>query len=559
MRNLFTGKQHLEHSRRDININQGFFRRCTVWVEAALLALTAACTLDIKPQALSDPRDAGIADTNRPDVDTTTCKRDCDGDGKPDTGRDAGSTDAKPVGVDIGQPDAGCPPVLCPLPDAGVDAGPDVGQDAGRDAGRDAGDICPLICPGDAGQDVGTDAGVDAGRDAGVDAGADAGQDAGPGDAGPVIIPYCSDPDGLDLTVQGTTEVGDLIDGVPNPAATVTDACEGDAVREFHCEGDVIAESVLPCPGEEVCVEGVCAPLPWWNPSWLFCRQIAIAGDFPEEHQHLLLLNPAIFNYANTNPDLTDLRFLEGTCDDPDLALGVLAAWAESIDVAGESKIWFKTITPNVATVAVYYGNPVALNIFDPIAVFEFFDGFDAIGEWASLPGGTPCSVAGGLATCGTGQSLYHSLSYLSDEFRGLAVESSVNLSVDIPPTSTGAFGMDQAEDANWQSFGHSLSLQDPPFLNLLRFGSRSLIPGLNRVAGRFVIGGVAIIRDDLAYGYDDSGNIVSSVTDIPTGVIPLHPFIAEDVSPSTYDWIRIRRYIDPEPTSLLGEEQEAP
>ncbi|MBS3068350.1 hypothetical protein J4450_06600, partial [Candidatus Micrarchaeota archaeon] len=79
------------------------------------------------------------------------------------------------------------------------------------------------------------------------------------------------------------------------------------------------------------------------------------------------------------------------------------------------------------------------------------------------------------------------------------------------------------------------------------------------RVAGRFVIGGVAIIRDDLAYGYDDSGNIVSSVTDIPTGVIPLHPFIAEDVSPSIYDWIRIRRYVDPEPTTSLGEEQGAP
>jgi hypothetical protein len=136
----------------------------------------------------------------------------------------------------------------------------------------------------------------------------------------------------------------------------------------------------------------------WWDTNWKYCRQIKISGATPSGYSLAVDLDPVFFDHTHTNADLSDVRFLEGTCSNPDTVTGVLPAWVEKVDPAKGSKIWFKMQTANIVNIAMYYGNTLASNIFDGNNVFPLFDSFDGssldLSKWVFK--GT-CNVASGL------------------------------------------------------------------------------------------------------------------------------------------------------------------
>ena len=115
------------------------------------------------------------------------------------------------------------------------------------------------------------------------------------------------------------------------------------------------------------------APKPWWDPNWQYCRKVSLFSSFPEDYSHKITLADPGFDYAHVKADLADLRFLEGTCETPDLGIGVLGSWDEAVSNPGTSLIWFKTKTPNIPSIAMYYGNPNAANIFNGNSAFIAF------------------------------------------------------------------------------------------------------------------------------------------------------------------------------------------
>ena len=115
------------------------------------------------------------------------------------------------------------------------------------------------------------------------------------------------------------------------------------------------------------------APKPWWDSNWLYCRKINLFNSFPDDYSHKITLADPGFDYSHVKADLADLRFLEGTCETPDLGVGILGSWDEAVNNPGTSLVWFKTKTPDIPSIAMYYGNPNAANIFNGNSAFIAF------------------------------------------------------------------------------------------------------------------------------------------------------------------------------------------
>ena len=96
-------------------------------------------------------------------------------------------------------------------------------------------------------------------------------------------------------------------------------------------------------------------------------------GGALSDHQVLVTLNTSNFDYSKTNPDGSDIRFVDG---DNTVALNY---WIEEWNIAGDSRIW--VAVPGVdgsgsTTIYMYYGNFGASDASDGDATFEFFDDF---------------------------------------------------------------------------------------------------------------------------------------------------------------------------------------
>jgi hypothetical protein len=115
-------------------------------------------------------------------------------------------------------------------------------------------------------------------------------------------------------------------------------------------------------------------PKPWWDTNWSYCRKINMSGSFPAGYSHMVKLVDPDFDSSHAKSDKGDLRFFEApSCGNPDLIVGQLDSYDETVNSPGESKIWFKTKTADITSVVMYYGNPNATGTFDGKKAFIAF------------------------------------------------------------------------------------------------------------------------------------------------------------------------------------------
>lgn len=98
----------------------------------------------------------------------------------------------------------------------------------------------------------------------------------------------------------------------------------------------------------------------WINPGamdgWLYNKSLTIDPPTNVDNLQLnLTLNTANFNYLNSNPDGSDLRFADNSGN-------LLPYYIESWDPLGTSEIWFKASKSGTSKVYMYYGNQNAVS-----------------------------------------------------------------------------------------------------------------------------------------------------------------------------------------------------
>ena len=151
---------------------------------------------------------------------------------------------------------------------------------------------------------------------------------------------------------------------------------------DFECSGEANRQYIdtQSSPGD-VILEKKEAWQSWWNSSWRYRLRIEIkenSGSNLTDYQVLINLTPKTFNYSKAKPDGSDLRFTQYNLSSGNEE--ELPYWIEVWNTSGISKIWVKVkkLDANTkATIYMYYGNNAAEGKSNGTATFEFFDDFE--------------------------------------------------------------------------------------------------------------------------------------------------------------------------------------
>ena len=113
----------------------------------------------------------------------------------------------------------------------------------------------------------------------------------------------------------------------------------------------------------------------WWNLNWPYRKPVSINNtDNPNDLTNFQVLVRVPYN-SHMNADFSDLRFV-----DPDTNTE-LSYWIESYAASSDANVWVKVPSipaHSTKTIYMYYGNSHATSDSNGDAVFEFFDDFES-------------------------------------------------------------------------------------------------------------------------------------------------------------------------------------
>jgi hypothetical protein len=270
---------------------------------------------------------------------------------------------------------------------------------------------------------------------------------------------------------------------------------------------------------------------------------------------------------ADINPDFSDVRFVDS--DDST----ELSHWRESYIDSTSAIFWVKvpSIPSGSKVIYMYYGNAAASSASDGDATFEFFDDFpgtslDTTNKWDVInPGAGTYWVSGGLLTIesdgdwfGANDDSLYVVSKSSFSFN-YAAESLINqIGSDSYPRFFGLRASSATDSRMFVMIGDSNRshitnvYRDSDGVNAGWYGENSGIsnPGNNKIA-RFERNG-----DTVTSYYDDSLMNTRTVTGWDLIKVALtDTLVFGTQQASSFDWIFVRQYADPEPTASIGTE----
>ena len=315
-----------------------------------------------------------------------------------------------------------------------------------------------------------------------------------------------------------------------------------------------------------LCLVSFISPsLAWWNDSWQYRRPITINNtqnsNSLTDYQILVTVDTAtLISDGKMRSDCGDIRFVDS--DDSTK----LSYWIESGCNTSSTKIWVKVPSipaSSTKTIYMYYGNPSASSESDGEVVFEFFDDFEGDAIDTSKWGGNIAdfSISNSIISCSESSKwIYTKTFQISDGI----VEAKVKI-------DSGARGSLHARTNQVDTYyatdvnSYNINYRYPNGDVRARLWSSSGETILNTASythdtewhiARLILNGSQITFE---YEKLDGSNKYSySTTDTTysSGYIGLATD-GMDSGAVYYDWILVRKYTDPEPTTSVGNEEE--
>jgi len=303
---------------------------------------------------------------------------------------------------------------------------------------------------------------------------------------------------------------------------------------------------------------------PWWNASWSRKRAIHInnTGNSNALTDYQVMIN--ITYDSDMNNDFSDIRVVNDTSGE------TVPYWIENKSDGDWCKIWFNaSYIPASSwcndTYYLYYGNPSASSASDGEKVFEFFDDFsvDTTGDYTKTAikgySGTPTLSwnSGGTVTL-TSTSEANDKAYYSSftKTSGYAVDARVRRTTDLGSDRIGVVITGETYDlvAVLTSPGDSFDWRLVHFNGGTWQGTVDE-SGTESVLNQYYIVTLAV-KDTEVKGYlDYAHELTKSWT--PESASP-GMFVGYDSNrEAEFDWLRVRKYVSPEPTAELGSEEQ--
>ena len=313
-----------------------------------------------------------------------------------------------------------------------------------------------------------------------------------------------------------------------------------------------------------LCLVSFISPsLAWWDSNWQYRKPITINNtqnsNSLTDYQILVTVDTAtLINDGKMKSDCGDIRFVDS--DDSTK----LSYWIESGCNSANTKIWVKVPSipaSSTKTIYMYYGNPSASSESNGEVVFEFFDDFEGDAIDTSKWGGNIAdfSISNSIISCSESTKwIYTKTFQISDGI----VEAKVKI-------DSGARGslharsnqVDTYNDTNVNSY--SINYRYPNGDVRARLwtsdGETILDAASYTHDTEWHIARLILNGSQITFEYeklDGSNKYSYSTTDTTysSGYIGLATD-GMDSGAVYYDWVRVRKYTDPEPTTSVGSE----
>ena len=303
-----------------------------------------------------------------------------------------------------------------------------------------------------------------------------------------------------------------------------------------------------------------------WLSGWRYRRAITIteqSGSTLTDYQVKIELNSTNFDFSKANADGSDIRFTE---DDGET---LLPYWIEEWDATNQQAvIWVKVPSIPVngeTTIYLYYGNPSAESESDANAVFDLFDDFEDndISDWTVLNGGF--SASNGIVSTTGERNLMHK-GIIAE--KGIIIETSARASSDgIPGCAFAIQDVDNYYMARINEPADKLELVKKDAGNYKTVAEVQktinadvwyVIKTVWKSNGTVRMEVYGETSERIGFDYENL-NLVGTLdyttaTKWSSGYVGLRCYKA-----GSYDWVRVRKYAEQEPTANVGSEEIAP
>ncbi|CAD6493894.1 MAG: hypothetical protein CHKLHMKO_00571 [Candidatus Argoarchaeum ethanivorans] len=310
----------------------------------------------------------------------------------------------------------------------------------------------------------------------------------------------------------------------------------------------------------------------WWDTNWSHRKAITIT-----ENSGSTLTNYQVELTVTYDSDMKDnfddLRFIN-------VSGAELDYWIESRTDGNSATVWVEVdslAASSDATIYMYYGNSEASSESNGSAVFEFFDDFDAgLGKWNNFGSPTPVTFESAEFHDGWGYSTKGDHTYRSGSYSKALLDVTSGTTVDFRvKQGTGHNHWDRFRDIGIGSLqsGYTESSHPEYFTVALRGGSENDITYQAYNGKTYTEEGADdhqfhrysmkynSSNDQIAYYRDEQLNTTLTADSRPDNTLPFL-LAGRDYSgtgtTNYLDWVLVRKYADPEPGAVFGNEDES-
>lgn len=293
------------------------------------------------------------------------------------------------------------------------------------------------------------------------------------------------------------------------------------------------------------------SPDSWWDSNWTRRAPLTTHDDYPDNYQ----LAFTVTYDSDMNADFSDLRFME------DEDNGELAYWIENITPSTSADIWVRRIdnkdfTDNV--IYMYYGNAAASttsNIHTTMLLYDNFDGDNVDStKWDAY--GTPTVTEGYISI--TASETDNGVRSFDTFTKPFIIETRIyTVSATAGATawsygwgttmSGSSYGLTEVRALSWWTEQWRLNV------NTTGTGKTG-----SWTKGTWSDSWVRVMYDSAEFWYPlgFSGTLTNAT--VPS-TSSQSVTLSEWVGTALFDWVRVRRYVSPEPTVSVGAEETAP
>ncbi len=320
----------------------------------------------------------------------------------------------------------------------------------------------------------------------------------------------------------------------------------------------------------------------WAYPGWQYRRPITITEQSGTDLTYFQVKISATLDLSKVRSDAGDIRFATAGGQ-------AIPYWIESWDNStGSITVWVKV--PSIpangqVTIYMYYGNPSAVSESDGNAVFEFFDDFEGTSldanRWTVFSSGGTYTINGSYITLAPTPDQNNAVALRSN----IQVVNNIIVEAKVNPKSDTYYdlGLITTENINtnmWHlagegNLGYAFQADEVTSSNRGYYLAKRTASGLTRLT-RFAGGGQTLQEIIYKLTYTAEGKLMGQVIfldgaiwttlqETDTTYLSDNKYIViwqgEDYDlglggPSSWDWVRVRKYAAQEPTPTVGKEQ---